>query len=147
MSVGDAKGVVADPRFEGLEFDWLAVDGRGFVAIFSTAGSGLVPHGFEPALHDAAIDALAAVEATSAVVCAPALAGGLRNLWRELAERGLYGFDAAPTGGPYRRVAIPSQPARVEALPSVVAAVAAVLPEVSFGQAESVDRPEDSAGA
>ena len=39
MSVGDAKGVVADPRFEGLEFDWLAVDGRGFVAIFSTAGS------------------------------------------------------------------------------------------------------------
>jgi len=147
VSVGDATRVVLDPRFEGLEFDWLAVDGRGFVAIFSTAGSGLVPHGFEPALHDAAIDALAAVEATSAVVCAPVVATGLRNLWRELAERGPYGFDAAPTGGPFRRVAIPSRPARVEALPSVVAAVAAVLPEVSFEQAESVGRSEQPAGA
>jgi hypothetical protein len=147
VSLPGRQWVVADPRFEGLEFDWLAVEGRGFVAIFSTARSGLVPLGFEPALHDAAIDAIAAGEATSAVVCAPVVAAGLRNLWRELAERGLYGFDAAPTGGPFRRVAIPSHPARVDALPSVVVAVATVLPEVSFGQAESVGRSEEPGGA
>lgn len=105
-------------------------------------GADWSPVGFEPALHDTAIDALAAGGATSAVVSAPVLAVGLRNLRRELAERGLYGFDASPTGGPFRRVAIPSHPARVEALPAVVVAVAAVLPEVSFGQAESVGRSE-----
>lgn len=146
MSLRDAGAVIADPRFEGFEFDWLAIDRNGFVAIFSTAGSGLVPPGFAPALHDAAIDSLAAGEATSGVLCAPLLAADRRNLWRELAERGLFGFDAAPTGGPFRRVAIPSQPALVEALLPSVVAVATVLREVSFGQSEYVELPEEPSG-
>ena len=51
----------------GLEFDWLAVDGDGHVALFSTAGGGYAP---EEALRDgeaqeAAIDVIVAAPVTT----------------------------------------------------------------------------------
>ena len=54
----------------GLEYDWLAVDQEGHVAVFSTAGGGRAPQAVleNTDVHDAGLDALMALE--------PRLVGG-----------------------------------------------------------------------
>ncbi|MBI2896562.1 MAG: hypothetical protein HYY06_23590 [Deltaproteobacteria bacterium] len=108
-----------------LEFDWLGSDEAGYVALFSTAGAGYAPAEFlrDTSAHDRAIDAVLALPASTAAKFAPALAPGLQNTWRLVAERGFYAFDCDPNGGPYRLVAAPVVPIRVDALPAAVADV------------------------
>ncbi len=86
-------------RYEGLEYDWLGTDAEGHVALFTTAGGGLVPLGYDPHDDDDAIEAAAESPTTSGATLAPTLGPDCRNLWRELAERGLHGFGASSTSG------------------------------------------------
>ncbi|KYF87379.1 hypothetical protein BE17_18680 [Sorangium cellulosum] len=103
----------------GMEFDWLASDADGYVALFSTAGGGYAPDEFlrDTDAHDAAIDVVLASPASTVARFAPELAPGLKNTWRLVAERGLFAFDSDPHGGPYRMVAAPVDPIRIADLP------------------------------
>ncbi|WP_437825296.1 hypothetical protein [Sorangium sp. So ce1153] len=103
----------------GMEFDWLASDSDGYVALFSTAGGGYAPDEFlrDTDAHDAAIDVVLASPASTVARFAPELAPGLKNTWRMVAERGLFAFDSDPHGGPCRMVAAPVDPIRVVDLP------------------------------
>lgn len=114
---------------QGREYDWLGSDESGCVALFSTAGAGHAPKEFlrDTDAHVMAIQAVLALPASTEAKFSPALAPGLVNTWRLVAERGLYAYDCDPHGGPYRLVAAPAVSARADALPAVVADVAARL--------------------
>lgn len=106
----------------GLEFDWLASDADGFVALFSTAGGGYAPDEFlrDTDAYDAAIEVVLASPASTVARFAPELPPGLKNTWRMVAERGLFAFDSDPHGGPYRIVAAPADPIRIVDLSRLV---------------------------
>jgi hypothetical protein len=99
----------------GFEFDWLAVDSAGLMAIFSSGGHGPVPK--------RVVDGLAAVETAIehlrllpvVGMCAESPPGGGNyEFWTEPARRGLFGFDWGPVSdGPYVRLTVPSHPVRV----------------------------------
>jgi hypothetical protein len=104
----------------GLEFDWLGCDDGGNLAFFSTAGGGYVP---DRVLQnaDAQADAVAAILAGKSIAAArfaPELAPHCINTWKMAAERGMFAFDADIGGGPYKLVAAPNVPIRVEQLPA-----------------------------
>jgi hypothetical protein len=107
----------------GTEFDWLAVDGDGHVALFSTAGAGYAPPEFlrDTDAHDAALEDILALPTSTRARFAPQIAPGLKNTWLLVAERGLFAFDSDPNGGPYRLVAAPQLPIRVTGLPNSIA--------------------------
>jgi hypothetical protein len=111
---------------QGMEYDWLGCDSGGRVALFSTAGAGYAPTEFllDTDAHDAAIQAVIALPATTDARFFPPVAAGLVNTWQLVAERGLYAYDCEPNGGQYRLVAAPVVPAKVDALPPAVADVA-----------------------
>jgi hypothetical protein len=125
MDGGEHK-MVSEEDIRGLEFDWLAVDAAGFVALFSTAGGGYAPEKFreDTTMYDAAIGAILALSANTAAVCKRELPNGLQNTWKLVAERGLFAFDSDPNGGPYERIAAPATPIEVSLLPTEVAVVA-----------------------
>jgi hypothetical protein len=111
---------------QGIEYDWLGVDGSGCVALFGTAGAGYAPTKFllDTDAHDEAIQAVLALPASTEAKFSPTLAPGLVNTWQLVAERGLYAYDCEPNGGPYRLVAAPVLPIRDDALPSAIGSVA-----------------------
>lgn len=113
----------------GLEFDWLASDADGHVALFSTAGGGWAPKEFldDTDAHDRAIDAITRMAPRTQVRFAPQLPDGLVNTWQQVAERGLFAFDSDPNGGPYRLVAAPAVPISVAELPEPATAIAQQL--------------------
>ena len=55
-------GAKSADEIQGFEFDWLATDVDGHVALFSTAGGGFAPEAFllDTDAHNAAIKALLA---------------------------------------------------------------------------------------
>ena len=110
-------------EIRGFEYDWLAVDEAGHVALFSTAGGGYAPPEFlqDTAAHDEAIAVVMALPATTPSRFGPEVKPpGLENTWKRAAERGLYAFDSDSLGGPYRLVASPYTPTFVWELPPVV---------------------------
>ncbi|WP_437604622.1 hypothetical protein WMF20_25665 [Sorangium sp. So ce834] len=117
-----ATGEKSADEILGLEFDWLASDADGYVALFSTAGGGYAPDELlrDTDAHDAAIDAVLASPASTVARFAQELPPGLKNTWRMVAERGLFAFDSDPHGGPYRMVAAPADPIRIFDLPTSV---------------------------
>lgn len=110
----------------GFEYDWLATDAAGRVALFSTAGGGYAPAAMlrDVESHDRAIAAMLGTAPSTTARFAPQVAAGLTNTWLLAAERGLYAFDSDPNGGPYRLVAAPTDPASVDALPAEAATAA-----------------------
>jgi hypothetical protein len=110
----------------GLEFDWLAVDAEGAVALLSTAGGGYAPRQLveTPEDYNRAIDAILKWPVRTLARCAPELRPDLTNTWKLVAQRGLFAFDSDPLGGPYRIVAVPEEPTHLSQLPETVAAVA-----------------------
>ncbi len=134
-------GTSADD-LRGLEFDCLAVDGDGDVALLSTAGGGIAPVAVDPGAHDAAIDAILASPVRTHAALAPDLRADLRNPWREMAVRGLFGFDSNPLGGAYGKVAAPDRPVLLAELPESAAAVAVPLAGVRSGDADVIDPTE-----
>lgn len=131
---------------KGLEYDWLAIDADGFVALFSTAGAGFAPDELlrDPEAFDAAIAAVLDTPARSTVECGRDLPSGRVNTWRLVAERGLFAFDSDPSGGPYRLIAKPHAPVRATELPRSVASVAEriTMPTVSFNSLTEVSEEQ-----
>lgn len=100
----------------GNEYDWLACDRTGFVAVFCTAGGGLVASSVLDDL-EAQDEAIAAIHALPCVLA-------VSDEFAALAARGVFVFDADYMGGPYKAVATPQRPRRLDELPESVAAVA-----------------------
>lgn len=123
----------------GFEYDWLAFDADGNVALFTTAGGGFAPAALlaSPEAQDASIDAALSTPSMTRPTLAPDLPPGRDNTWRRLAERGFFGFDSSPNGGPYRKVAAPVRPIRVRELPGAVAGSMVAL-DVRFATADEV---------
>jgi len=126
----------------GTEYDWLASDADGRVALFSTAGGAVVPNGFLGSVdqHDRAIDAILQLAPTTSELFAPTLAPGLDNTWAEVARRGLFAYVSDAHGGPYRLVAAPTNPAHLSSLPESVRQVAEKLKfaHLSFAQTDTI---------
>jgi hypothetical protein len=133
-------------EIQGYEYDWLACDRDGRVAMFSTAGGGYAPKAFlaETDKYDAALDALKQRAPFTSACMAPPVAEGLANIWKDLAERGLFSYDSDPTGGPYRLVGAPTVPLRAPELDSSIADVVqrVVLIEIQLGQDTVVTRED-----
>lgn len=132
-------------EIQGFEYDWIASDAKGFVALFSTAGGGYAPPAFlrDTEGHDAAIDVILALPATTQPRFAPTLPMHLQNTWQQVAERGLFAFDADPHGGAYRQVAAPVSPIHVDDLPPFARDVARALclPHVEFDGHSIISTP------
>jgi hypothetical protein len=132
--LGQDRGAAMNARpaqdILGFEYDWLASDADGHVALFSTAGGGYAPASFlgDTESHGAAIEAILALPKSTETRFAPALAPDLENTWLMVAERGLFAFDSHADGGPYRMVAAPEAPIHVSRLPSSVASVVRSVP-------------------
>ncbi len=97
--------------FSGLEFDWLACDSDGFVALFSTAGFGPVPEEL-PAMVDA-------VDAVLDRMRALPLTGDEHGTadpdeWIAAAQRGFFAFDWAHGHDRYEVEALPTRPVRID---------------------------------
>lgn len=120
----------------GFEYDWLARDAVGRIAMLSSAGAGLAPLAFRRDVksHELAIEALLRGPTRSAVVEAPVLKNELINTWRLVVERGLFAYDADPNGGPYVRVGVPASPVALDELPERLRAVVMDLcfPDLRF---------------
>lgn len=97
----------------GLDFDWLASDAEGYVALFASAGGEIPPDAVlrDLAAHVRALGVLLAAPASTRALFAPS--GGGEGRWRAAAERGLFVYRCSPAGGPYRLVAAPETPVRV----------------------------------
>jgi hypothetical protein len=113
-------------EIHGLEFDWLASDADGHVALFSTAGQGYAPPAFlqNTDAHDTAIAEILELAVTTSARFAPQLAPELQNTWKGVAERGLFAYDALQKGDRYCLVAAPEIPIISNDLPKVTRAVA-----------------------
>jgi len=107
----------------GREYDWIASDGDGYIGFFATAGGGYAPPEFleDTDVHDRAIDAIRTTTACTSLGTPPAQAEGDLSTWTQMAERGIFAFDADSFGGPYRLVAAPAIPVRVDELPESAA--------------------------
>ena len=125
----------------GFEYDWVACDGAGHVALFSTAGGGYAPARFlqDTEAHAAAIHAILAGPDTTTARFAPVLAPDLEDTWKSAAEHGLFAFDCDPNGGPYRLIAAPVVAISVADLPrSAVDAVSGIKLRLRFSDQTTV---------
>src|SRR3954452_23404626 len=97
-------------HFLGLEFDFLASDEAGHVAIFSTAGFGPIPRTVLDrwGLEDQGVDAVDLLPIVTRVTESRVDAGNI-SFWTDKAERGIFGYDWWQSAGPYRRLAMPEQ--------------------------------------
>jgi hypothetical protein len=130
-----------------LEYDWLAVDAEGLVALFSTAGGGYAPAALlaDTDAFDAAIATVLSMPgSTTTATCTRELPVDLINTWKLVAERGLFAFDSDPPGGPYRLIAAPTRPVCLQELPPIVRDVAGrvVLSTVAFRVAREISERE-----
>jgi hypothetical protein len=106
----------------GWEFDWLGCDVDDHVALFSTAGGGYVPDEVlrDTDAHGEAIDAILGRSAAINAQFVPKLGFDCTDIWKNVAERGLFVFDADVNGGPYSLIAAPLVAVRVGQLPAIV---------------------------
>lgn len=121
---------------EGFEFDWLLRDADGFVALCETAGFGEVPdvllrHGTEQ------LDAYS--EAIASILRAVPENGTCRQKGKGVGtdletlgygRRGLYVFDWRHWSGPYRRIVVPENPIRSDALEPVLGDMLQAVPAI-----------------
>ncbi|MFO0553354.1 MAG: hypothetical protein U0271_33530 [Polyangiaceae bacterium] len=125
----------------GFEYDWLARDVRGHVALFTTAGGGYAPDGFltDTEAHAHAIELLLELPVFTDARFFPAVPSKRVNTWKLVAERGLYAYDSDPNGGPYKMVAAPVQPITVAGLhATIVQAINRVRFSFEFGDTSIV---------
>ncbi len=131
-------------ELDGIDAAWLAVDGGGQVAVFTTAGQGPVPK-----------SALASVESAEAdVLRLPAICGATRvkplprpDSFVAFAERGFFAYDwsdahrtSRDACGGYELVAAPALPLRTCQLSGSLqsGASATRFPDIEFGNASVV---------
>jgi hypothetical protein len=120
---------LAPPEFAssplaGLDFSWLAVDADGHVAWLVTFGSAVVPRWVEERSGDfaSAEDALAGLPETGG--CTASETSPSVEQWLGAARRGVFAFDWSVYRGPYRVLAAPTQPLKVDDLPDELARLA-----------------------
>lgn len=129
------------PRW-GIEFDWLAIDTLGSVALLSSAGYGAVP----PIViqhADRVDDAIDTVNRLRAIGAATDIigpqSGGDYSDWHQAAARGLYAYDWNLWHGPYQRLASPTKPISIDELPpSAKSAARLVKISAAFSAASSI---------
>jgi hypothetical protein len=129
-------------EFSNLEFDWLARDADGFVAMFSSAGFGAVPEESVAAAEalDAALDRIKALPVTGE---ASSISGRTTpDDWIATARRGLFAFDWAHVR--YQIEAVPSRALRIDEIEDEVIRDVAnrVRIPVRFSQLRWVDWDE-----
>jgi hypothetical protein len=113
----------------GWEWDFVAVDSAGHVAVLSSAGYGPIPEPVLAARDDVerADDAIAALPTiTRAIPDNPEREGNFSD-WYSLSERGLFAYDWNLWHGPYERIASPAEPLDIDSLPEHVQAAARLL--------------------
>lgn len=129
-------------ELQGIEYDWLACDRDGHVALFSTAGWGCAPVGFvdDTGAHDRGVDALLQRSASTSARESPVLPRHLVNTWHLVAERGVFAFDFDVDRGIYRRVAVPDTATLLGDVPEVTskAARTCTLSAVAFDEVELI---------
>ena len=81
----------------GVEFDWLAIDREGRLALFATAGSGMAPR--------SAVDASVSLDAVLSLIEVPNW--GSPQVWDDYASVGLYVYDWDLSTDVYRRLRAP----------------------------------------
>lgn len=99
------------PDLDGIEFDWLASDTDGNIALFATAGEGFFPA--PVATHHAKHSAI-----TETI---PSPNTGTEKVWSDYAAVGLYVFDWDLPGGPYKLRATPMKQASSELVADIEA--------------------------
>ena len=109
-------------QLRGREFDWFAVDRRGFIGHFSTAGYGKIPEAILAA-YDLVSDLSERILLLSTIASAEGHLAGKIDDWLEMARRGLFSYDWKHWKGPYRRAATPSAPIVLKDLPVELAIV------------------------
>jgi hypothetical protein len=96
----------------GLEFDWLAFDADGHLALCSSAGYGEIPAVvLENTSEDDAWNAAESLLLTLPVIGEATAEGrgpGSCAEWPALASRGVFIFDWNHWRGPYERIVVPS---------------------------------------
>jgi len=102
----------------GYELDWLAIDKFGHVGWFCTAGGGIAPTDIVERIdiHRRAIESIETLAQTTLAAEGPA-----EDEWRAAAVRGVFVFDSSFNRDPYKRVATPREPLRIEDLPASLA--------------------------
>lgn len=140
--------MLSERDIKGSEYDFLATNSLGQVAVFATAGAGCPPSGLLRAVdeHRVAIDALTALPVSCAVVRCDYVATelGFPDTWRLVAERGVFGYDAIGRKYIYVCSAVPSVPINVRDLPDSIRRVALSVvfqglvfsPHMLFGEDE-----------
>jgi hypothetical protein len=130
----------------GLELDWLGVDRRGHIGLFSSGGYGPIPKAVADHLTEveAALDRLNLLPVLGS--CAESPQGNWDySSWIEPARRGIFGFDWGPSRNPpYARLTVPSAPVSVNDIadPAVKAAALLVRLPIDFQETTSVDAEE-----
>jgi hypothetical protein len=133
------------PR-QGLELDWLGVDLRGHVGLFSSGGYGPIPKAVADHLTevDAALNRLNMLPVLGP--CAESPEGDWDySSWIEPARRGIFGFDWGPTKNPpYARLTVPLAPVSINDIadPALKAAALLVRLPVDFQETTSIDADE-----
>jgi hypothetical protein len=104
-------------EFSNLEFDWLACDADGFVALFSSAGFGPVPEELPTMVDaiDAALDRMKALPVIGDASADKATTGACEAAdWATAAQRGFFAFDWAHGHDRYEIEARPKRPLRID---------------------------------
>lgn len=113
----------------GREWDFLAVDELGQLAVLSTAGYGPIPAAVlaDRESVERAIDEVARLPVTTTAVPADPNRTGNYSDWYDLSSRGFYTFDWLVWHGPYELIATPAEPLQIEYLPNALRAAARLL--------------------
>lgn len=132
----------------GTEWDWLACDASGRVALLSTGGGGPVPQSVLRSVDqmNSAVEAARQLPQAGEASEVRRESGDWSD-WVAAATQGLYAYDWGPwTGdGPYTLVAAPSCPVDVEELPPLVADAARLYRfPLQFADAAELHLPDDA---
>ena len=113
----------------GREWDFLAVDKTGQVAVLSSAGYGPIPSAVLASREtvERAVDAVMRLPVTTSAVPTDPERGGNYSDWYDISSRGFYTFDWHVWHGPYELIATPAEPLHVDHLPDVLRSACGLL--------------------
>ena len=111
-----------------LEWDFLAVDPAGHVAVLSCGGYGPIPQSALAAREsvEQAIAMISTLPTTTEAVSVVEGDGDYSD-WFAMSARGFYAYDWQAWNGPYERISAPASPLSISSLPDEVRAAATIL--------------------
>ena len=115
----DPRTALFRPVVTGVEFDWVACDRDGHVALLASAGSGVVSPSVAVDGDDAEdlIGRLAALPETGRAHSKAGLAHDADGQWESLGKRGIFVYDFALGARSYQQIVTPASPTRLDGLP------------------------------